>query len=246
MNQSRETPFDKYRFNHFSQNGEDGVISEILNRLQLDQFRDRFVVEFGAWDGIHCSNTYHLVRQGWQAIYIEGDINRFKELLITADKHKNIQPVCEFVDSNPHSSKSLDAILKKTPVPKDFDLLSIDIDSLDLDVWESLSGYAPIIVVIEINSGLPPGIFYRHSDHTPGNTFSSTLCVGLDKGYQLVCHTGNMIFVRKEYLSKLNIPEKFLKFPELLFDYSHSINLYIKKDSFLIRFKTWIKFILGK
>ena len=40
-----------YRSNIYSQNGEDGIISEILQRLNLDQ-RNLWCVEFGAWDGM--------------------------------------------------------------------------------------------------------------------------------------------------------------------------------------------------
>lgn len=245
MLEHRVPPLDKYRANFFSQNGEDGVIAEILERFSLDSVREKYCVEFGAWDGIHCSNTYNLVQQGWNAIYIEGDANHYQDLLVTAEANKNIQPINEFIDSDPASSKSLDAILKNTAIPKNFEVLSIDIDSWDLDVWESLVEYNPLIVVIEINSSVLPGILYRHSKYTPGNTFSSTLNVGLEKGYQLVCHTGNMIFVRNDYISKLRMPEKFLKYPELLFDYSHSNNVFIKKESFTVKLKIWLKSLLN-
>lgn len=99
-------------------------------------------------------------------------------------------------------------------------MLSIDIDSYDLDVWDSLTNYNPKIVIIEINSGVLPGIHYRHSKNTPGNTFSATLKVALEKKYTLVHHCGNMIFVSNDFKSKLNLPLKFIDNPELLFDSS--------------------------
>ena len=43
----------------FSQNGEDGIVEEILNRLSGSL--DKICCEFGAWDGIHLSNIYNLV-----------------------------------------------------------------------------------------------------------------------------------------------------------------------------------------
>ena len=52
----------------------------------------------------------------------------------------------------------MDNLLEKTNLPKDFEILSIDIDSYDLEVWESLVFYKPKIVIIEINSSYPPGI----------------------------------------------------------------------------------------
>lgn len=39
--------------------------------------------------------------------------------------------------------------LKQTDIPNDFELLSIDIDSYDYQVWKSLKVYKPKIVIIE-------------------------------------------------------------------------------------------------
>ncbi len=123
------------------------------------------------------------------------------------------------ISSSSGSTNSLDEVLSQTDIPTDFDVLSIDIDSNDLDIWESLTKYRPKIVVIEINSGIMPGILSRHNKMHDGNSFSSTLRVASEKEYVLVCHTGNCIFVRKELISKLNIPQRYIDYPELLFRY---------------------------
>jgi hypothetical protein len=210
-------PFNMYGHNIHSQNGEDGIISELLNRLNLKNPSDRWCVEFGAWDGIHLSNTFALVEGGWKAVYIEGQESRFQALIKTTKKYPNIFPIRAFVSRYSNEENSLDRLLADTSVPKSFDLLSIDIDSYDSDVWESLVNYFPKIVVIEINSLVPPGIYWRHGVRTAGNTFSETLKVGIKKGYTLVCHTGNLIFVKNELMYHLDFPTKFVKNPELLF-----------------------------
>ena len=115
----------------------------------------------------------------------------------------------------------MDNILRNTDIPVDFDILSIDIDSFDLEVWESLKEYQPKILIIEINSNYPPGILKWHSNefrNTNGNSFSATLKVAKDKGYELVVHTGNMIFIRRDLISMIRLEEKYLKYPELLFN----------------------------
>lgn len=215
-------PFNKYQSDIYSQNGEDGVIAEILKRLDL-LHSGGWCVEFGAWDGKYLSNTFFLVeRHGYCAVYIEGDSTRYKDLLKTAENFSNIIPVNAFVERGQGQGQgnSLDDILRTSPVPEDFTILSIDIDSHDLDVWESLSHYSPIIVIIEINSSVLPGIIWRHSNKTPGNTFTATCNVGREKGYTLVCHTGNLIFVRNDQFQKLEFDERFIKYPELLFLYN--------------------------
>jgi hypothetical protein len=210
-------PFNKYQSDIYSQNGEDGVIAEILKRLNLFN-ANNWCVEFGAWDGKHLSNTFALVeRNSFNAVYIEGEEKRFQDLLDTVKAYPKITPICAYVDRQSTNENSLDRLLAKTSIPTEFDLLSIDIDSYDLDVWESLNNYSPKIIVIEINSSIPPGIVWRHSAKTRGNTFTATCNVALQKGYTIVCHTGNLIFVRTDQIGKLNLEDRFIKYPELLF-----------------------------
>ena len=124
-------------------------------------------------------------------------------------------------------------------------MLSIDIDSFDLEVWESLNIYNPKIVVIEINSSYPPGVIKWHSNkykNSNGNSFSATLNVAKNKDYELVCHTGNMIFVKSDVVKKLNLNDKYLKYPELLYDdlwYSLEREIFILK--FIRRLLAFIK-----
>ena len=78
--------FNKYKKNYFSESGEDGVILELLKRIKLRK-RKLWCCEFGAWDGVRGSNTFHLVKNfNYNAVYIEGDGNRFKDLLKTQKK----------------------------------------------------------------------------------------------------------------------------------------------------------------
>lgn len=70
----------KYGNNTFSQNNEDGIISEILKRLKK---KKGIAIEFGAADGFYCSNTANL--KGWtKHLY---DINPSGEV-----EYKNITP----------------------------------------------------------------------------------------------------------------------------------------------------------
>lgn len=207
----------EYRKNIHSQNGEDGVIEEIFKRLSITEGE---FVEFGAWDGKHLSNTYNLLTKKWKGIYIEGDELKYKDLCELKKEFPNhIETICAYVSDK--GNNTLDNLLSRTAISTDFDLLSIDIDSFDWHVWSSLKGYRPKVVIIEINSSIPPGVIQTHrNDAVMGSSFSATVTLGKSKGYSLVCHTGNLFFVRDDFISKMGLSQTEIDFPELLFDYT--------------------------
>jgi hypothetical protein len=207
----------EYRNNKYSQFGEDGIIEEISYRLGI---REGWFVEFGAWDGQHLSNTYNLLaHKGWQGVFIECDPEKYKALLHTKEAFpERLHTLCAMVGFEGESK--LDNLLAKTPIPPDFELLSIDIDSYDWQVWNALENYRPRIVIIECASAIPPGIYQIHNPPASvGASFTALVELGRSKGYQLVCHTGNCIFIRDELVPNLNLEAKLLASPERLFNY---------------------------
>lgn len=190
----RSVPALQYRKNVFSQNGEDGILEELLRRIESPS---RWVCEFGAWDGKECSNTFKLVRDGYDAVYIEGREDYYQLLLKTCEEYPNIHPIHTMVD---HEGENiLDNILDDTMIPTDFDILSIDIDSYDYQVWKSVEKYTPKIVIVEINSSISPiDKIHIHGPGVEGTAFTPMVELGISKGYTLICHTGNLIFVRND------------------------------------------------
>lgn len=192
----------KYRKNIHSQSGEDGVIIEIFRRLNI---MPQWVCEFGACDGKHLSNTFLWVQNGASAVYIEALEERRDGLYNTCKEYPKIIPLICLVEAE--GENSLDNILMKTPIPFDFDILSIDIDSYDYQVWKGFENYKPKVVVIEINSGIEPTIqTHIHDENHQGTSFLPMIRLGFEKGYTLVAHTGNLIFVRNNLVHKLNLP----------------------------------------
>ena len=215
----------KFRYNHYSQNGEDGIIVELIKRLNLNELE---VCEFGAWDGIHLSNTFNLIKNhNARAVLIEGDDKKFKDLIETSKSFKNIIPIHAYINTK---ENLLDNLLSTTFLKKDFDILSIDIDSNDLEIWESLNNYLPKIVIIEIQSSILPGIIERYNyENKTFNSFTSTIKSGTNKGYTAIAHTGNLFFVRNDYLYKVNLEKDLIENSENLFIHDWANKDRIKK-----------------
>jgi hypothetical protein len=204
-----------YRENRYSQNGEDGIIREIFRRLNISH---GWFVEFGAWDGKHLSNTYNLAENGWSGVYIEGDPRKFEDLLkTTAQFPGKLHPLCAMVGFE--GDGTLDNLLARTPIPKDFDLLSIDIDSYDWQVWNALQTYRPKLVIIESNASIAPDVYSIHNPPvSEGASFKALVDLGKKKGYTLIGYTGNCILVLNELVPALRLDPAVLANPDRLFD----------------------------
>lgn len=183
------------RKNIYSQNGEDGIIEYLFEKLNIHD--NGTCCEFGSWDGKHLSNTFRLVKErNFKALYIEGDPEKYKELLKTCEECTNIVPVCEYVNNN------LDDIFERVNFPMDIDLLSIDIDSSDYEVWKSINKVNPKIIIIEPDNTVPEWINEPIYPVRPDGGANPTIMkiLGKEKGYTFVCSTGNLFFVRNDLI----------------------------------------------
>jgi hypothetical protein len=126
-----------HKKNVYSQNGEDGIIEELF---KIIGFTSRLSCEFGAWDGTHFSNTKNLIeKHGFTAFMIEGDKSKFPHLVNTYKDNPKVICINAYVDSG---ANSLDKLLRGKGVNdsrlKSMDLLSIDIDGLDFEIFENI------------------------------------------------------------------------------------------------------------
>lgn len=223
MNEHR-SHYLKYAKNIFSQNGEDGIIEELFNDLNISS---GVVCEFGGWDGIWLSNiaNLYLKDKNYQAILIESDISRHKECLEYLKKYDNVECINCLVSYEKDSDASLDNLFKLSEFdlsPDNFSLLSIDIDSADYYVFESLDNYYPKIIIIETGAqSLTDMHDYEFESYDTGCSLKSAKNLAERKGYTLVCHTGNAFFVRNDLVD--NLPDKdytienlYLPFKEII------------------------------
>lgn len=191
-----------------SQYGEDGIIAEIFNIIDV---KNKWCVEFGAWDGKYLSNTWDLINnKGWSAVLAEGDLERAARLAAThAARPAKVFVVPEMIGL--YGERALDAVLGRTPIPANFDLLSIDIDGNDWHVWDSLRKYRPRLVVIEFNPSASNQMYFVQDADEALNQGASLLAfieLAKIKGYELAaCTYANAFFVVSEDFDKLGIAD---------------------------------------
>lgn len=205
----RSNKFAAFAKNEYSQFGEDGIIEKILEYLPN---KNNWCVEFGAWDGIHLSNTFNLIKnKKYQSVLIEADEKKF-QVLKKNMKDFNAVLVNKFVMFE--GENTLDNILGKTSIPKDFDFLSIDIDGNDYYILESLIQYKPKIICIEYNPTIPNEVNYiqpRDFSIQRGSSALAILNLAISKGYSLATTTAcNLILVSNDYWQYLDIEKGVL------------------------------------
>jgi hypothetical protein len=196
-----EAPLTGFELRAFSQNGEDGVLVELLRRTGDG---GRYFVEFGAGDGRENSTLFLADVLGWSGLYIEGDPARAGRIEAKY-RGTRIRTVCAEV-----AAERIDAILESAGAPAEPDVLSIDVDGPDYWIWRGLGRHRPRIVVIEYNASLGPSdVLVQPADRADGfdltayggASIAALRELGRAKGYRLV-HTeltgNNAFFVRTD------------------------------------------------
>ncbi len=210
--ESTSADFENHEHRVFSQQGEDGIIERLFEFIEPTH---RYAVEFGAGDGLEFSNTRNLVlNRGWSAFMIEGDdgfarrlAHRYRDIPRVKTKQAWIFP------------GNIEQLLEDGGVPRDLDLISIDIDSNDYYVWRAIVNYRPKVVLIEFNGSFPPPqkmvvnfhpmTYWDGSDYY-GASIQSMYELGKRKGYELVyCENNgvNLFFVDRGYYERFGIDD---------------------------------------
>ena len=155
----------------YSQNGEDGVIQEIFRRVGLSHGT---FVEIGTGDGYE-NNTRLLLELGWKGVWVEGDETSCE----TARKN-----LAKFIDSGQLSiinsfvtPENVNRVLEDKDVPKDVDLLSLDIDMHTHHVWEKLEYLNAKFAVVEYNGFFPQSALWK-SKYIEGESWDGTINMG--------------------------------------------------------------------
>lgn len=189
----------------FSQHGEDGILEHLFRYIPTSK---PTIIEFGAYDGVYMSNSRNLIHNHrWQALLIEADNRFYADLHKLYRGHANVVTVNSMV-----TPENINPLFAKYSIPEDFDVLSIDIDSIDYYVWKALTDFTPKVVIIEYNSTILPDVEYvvdpsKVSDYggtsLEGASLLALYNLGKRKGYELVyseLYGANLFFMHRDYL----------------------------------------------
>jgi predicted O-methyltransferase YrrM len=208
-----QPPINAYEFSHYSQNGEDGLILHLLARVGV---KYHYIVEVGTEDGRECNSANLILNFGWRACLVEAAEH-------WAVKARQYFADCKVTDriqilNAKATPENINELLRQAGVPKDIDILSIDIDSHDYWLWEAIDHVNPRIIVIEYNASFGPSrsITVPYPIPTPGlpnpyyhgASITAMNKLAERKGYKLVgCDSKgvNSFFVRGDLATKAGL-----------------------------------------
>lgn len=197
---------NRFEYQVFSQNGEDGALEEVFRRIGTT---NEYFVELGAGDGLE-NNTTCLLLRGWSGCWLEREpelARRIEQKFAGVVRNGRLS-----VRRAAVTAENVESLLVDSGVPKEPDLLSIDIDGMDYWVWRAISSFQPRVVVIEYNALYRPPLRWV-AKYDPafrwdgrscywGASLESLTRLGVAKGCKLVgCDfTGNNAFFVREDL----------------------------------------------
>jgi len=201
----------------FSQNGEDGIIEEIFNRIGTT---NKTFVEFGVENGTENNSIYLLKEKKWHGLWIEGVETCFNK---ASEFTKGLDVK---IDLNFVTVENILDILNKYDIPRELDFLSVDIDGNDYYVLSQiLSTFRPRVVCVEYNASVGPESHFK-IEYDPSFRWDTSKYFGAslqcmndilnNRDYRLVsCDAGgvNAFFVRRDLLQgKFIAPENPVHF----------------------------------
>jgi len=180
-------------YKKYSQYGEEGYLKFILKNIGTT---NRFLVDIGASDGKYLSNTKIFRDAGWESVLIDG--RKFPGVVQSYVTVENILKT-----------------LNLYGVPKEFDLLSIDIDGNDYWVLSKLlTEFRPRLIISEYNSEFTdsrtieydPTFYFRGTDYY-GYTFAAGLKLAERTGYKVIFQNAhlNMYYLRNDIAAGASI-----------------------------------------
>lgn len=197
-----------YKRDKYSQAGQDGIIEHIFNVLNIKKGN---FVEFGAADGVLFSNCRKLFEEGWRGVFIEANKKIFSELQENYSFASNITCINKKVEINGPNcfDKIMDNYAPEIPIT----FLSIDVDGVDLEIFESIEKYLPLVVCLEGGKGphpFDPRMPIYFIDKV-GQSIKVINDVAKKKGYKILCAFQDIFLIKEEFSPYFKVNEDLFR-----------------------------------
>ncbi len=221
----------------FSQNGEDGIIDFLLNRLNIQNPK---FLEIGVGDYKESNTRYIFMKSPNRGMIIDN----VKNLKQKVSKHVKLWKGDLTIVEKTITSENISNILNMNNFQKNLDLLSLDIDGIDYWVMDEIPDNLSKIVIAEYNATFGPDLEitvpninnfnrtkYHYSNLCYGMSLRAIINLMMRKNYIFIgankaCN--NAFFVHEKEVEKLNIDLPDLKSLEV---YTQSNILESRSDS---------------
>lgn len=146
-------PISERGFSVYSQTDEDGIL---LYLFALIGVTNRRCVELCAGDGIECNTANLILNHGFTGLLVDGTaglVERSRAFYASAPETRIFPPqsVQAWITRD-----SVDELVRSHGFEGEIDLLSLDMDGVDLWIWEALTVIQPRVVVVEFQDILGP------------------------------------------------------------------------------------------
>lgn len=196
-----------FEFQVFSQNGEDGIIQYLINKINI---KNKIFVEFGVENYKESNTRYLLTNNNWSGLILDSNENLLKDIRKTEIGWKNdLKAISAFITKD-----NINDLILSSGINGDIGLLSIDVDGNDYWIFSAIDCITPQILIMEYNSIFGPKAnvtipykedFYRTKAHFSnlywGASIAALTKLANEKGYDLIGSNSfgnNIFFVRKD------------------------------------------------
>lgn len=210
-------PLGEVEFKNYSQSGEDGILLYIFALIGTT---NRHVIEICAGNGKECNSANLILNHGWKGLLFDGDAENIAIAQEFFASHPNVwlgpQPV---VCHAWITAENINNLVTDHGMSGEIDLLSLDLDGIDLWVWQALTVVNPRVVILEIQAawladvsvsspyspdfvgGWTPGDDSVGPIQYGGASLQAFVKIAKQKGYRLIGGNRlnhNVVFMRRD------------------------------------------------
>jgi len=184
--------FSDVGFRCYSQFEEDGILLFVFALIGTS---NRVAVEICAGDGIECMCTNLVLNHGWRGYLFDGDKSRVERGRAFFRRSPDTLGYPPTFTHAWITAENVNGLLREGGVPRDIDLLSLDIDGMDYWVWKAIDWIRPRVVVCEAHDIIGPEdaltvpydpSFVRTVPDYGGASLGAMTKLAEQKGYRLV------------------------------------------------------------